>query len=243
MSKANKRPGWPTCFSYWPERHKVGREPESLLPAKCCWILFSGFRGEVENVSPHQMPGQPSCFFNWPEKNTNLVGDVKILLPVKFCWIPFRGFRGEVENVSVNQRPGWPSCFSTVPKNTNLVEDFEILLPVKFCWIPFRGFRGKVENVRDYTRRRTDDMVPTDHDIPFSRTFQGLLRYIFKDFSRTFLCSFKLQFAKKRSSIMDFLNKTYRDHLIFNSPEKWWGGGEIWVCVFIFFRRFAVLWL
>ena len=46
-----------------------------------------------------------------------------------------------------------------------------------------------------YDRRRI--MVPTDHDIPFSRTFQGLLRYIFKDFSRTFLCSFKHPFAKK----------------------------------------------
>ena len=35
-------------------------------------------------------------------------------------------------------------------------------------------------------------MVPTDHDISFLRTFQGLLRYIFKDF----LCSFKHPFAK-----------------------------------------------
>ena len=42
-----------------------------------------------------------------------------------------------------------------------------------------------------------NDMVPTDHDIPFSRTFQGLLRDIFKEFSRTFLCSFKHPFAKK----------------------------------------------
>ena len=33
------------------------------------------------------------------------------------------------------------------------------------------------------------DMVPTDHDIPFSRTFQGLLRYIFKDFSLFFQTS------------------------------------------------------
>ena len=72
-------------------------------------------------------------------------------------------------------------------------------------------------------------MVPTDHDIPFSRTFQGLLRYIFKDFSRTFLCSFKHPFVKKWST-MYFSNKTYRDHLILSSPEKWWG--EIWVCVF-----------
>ena len=40
-------------------------------------------------------------------------------------------------------------------------------------------------------------MVPTDHDIPFSRTFQGLLRYIFKEFSRTFLCSFKTFIREK----------------------------------------------
>ena len=60
-------------------------------------------------------------------------------------------------------------------------------------------------------------MVPTDHDIPFSRTFQGLLRYIFKDFSRTFLCSFKHIFTKKRLT-MDFSNKTYRG-----------GGGDLHV--------------
>ena len=29
-------------------------------------------------------------------------------------------------------------------------------------------------------------MVPTDHDFPFSRSFQGILRFIFKEFSRTF---------------------------------------------------------
>ena len=62
-------------------------------------------------------------------------------------------------------------------------------------------------------------MVPTDHDIPFSRTFLGLLRYIFKEFSRTFLCSFKHPFVKKLST-MDFSKKTYRDHLILSLPEK-----------------------
>ena len=31
---------------------------------------------------------------------------------------------------------------------------------------------------------------------------------------------------------MDFSNKTYRDHLILSSTEKWWGRGEILVCVF-----------
>ena len=81
-------------------------------------------------------------------------------------------------------------------------------------------------------------MVPTDHDIPFSRTFQGLLMYIFKEFSRTLLCSFKRPFMKKLST-MDFSNKTCRDHLILSSPEKWWG--EIWVCVFICFRWFRCI--
>ena len=67
-------------------------------------------------------------------------------------------------------------------------------------------------------------MVPTDHDIPFSRTFQGLLRYIFKEFSRTFLCSFKHPFAKKWST-MDFSNKTYRDHFDLKVCQKNGGGG------------------
>ena len=32
-------------------------------------ILFSGFRGEVENVSANQRPGRPSCFPDRPEKH------------------------------------------------------------------------------------------------------------------------------------------------------------------------------
>ena len=42
-----------------------------------------------------------------------------------------------------------------------------------------------------------DTMVPTDHVRPFSRTFQGLLRFICKDFSRTFLSSFDYRFTQK----------------------------------------------
>ena len=80
----------------------------------------------------------------------------------------------------------------------------------------------------------TKSMVPTDHDIPFSRTFQGLLRYIFKDFSRTFLCSLKHPFAKKWST-MDFSKKTYRDHLISSLLEKCWGGGGRFGYVFLTF--------
>ena len=71
---------------------------EILLPVKFRCIPFSGFRGEVENVSANQRPGRPFCYSIGP-KNTNLVEDIEILLPVKFCRIPFSGFREEVENV------------------------------------------------------------------------------------------------------------------------------------------------
>ena len=45
-----------------------------LLPVKFCWIPFSGFRGEVENVSANQRPGRPSCFSNQPEKHKRCRG-------------------------------------------------------------------------------------------------------------------------------------------------------------------------
>ena len=49
----------------------------------------------------------------------------------------------------------------------------------------------------------------------------------FKDFSRTFEVHFQGLFfvlSNIHSRKMDFSNKTYRDHLIFSSQEKWWGG-------------------
>ena len=102
-----------------PKNTNLVEDVKILLPVKICWILLSGFRGEVKNISANQRSGRPSCFPIGP-KNTNLVEDVKILLPVKFRWIPFSGFRGEVENVSANQRPGQPSCFSDPPEKHKL---------------------------------------------------------------------------------------------------------------------------
>ena len=134
-------------FLISPKIASLVEDVEILLPVKFCWILFSGFRGKVENVSENHRPGQPFCF-PIHLKNTNLVEGVEILLPIKFCQIPFSGFRGEVENVSANQRPGQPFCFFPIGlQNTNMVEGIESLLPVKFCWIPFSGFFREVENV------------------------------------------------------------------------------------------------
>ena len=92
---------------------------EILLPVKFYWNPFSGFRGEVENVSANQRPGR-HLVFPIGLKNTNVVGDVEVLLPVKFPWILFSGFREEVENVSANQRQWRPSCFSDRPEKHKL---------------------------------------------------------------------------------------------------------------------------
>ena len=115
MSKPIRGQGGRLNFPIGPKSTNMVEDSEILLPVRFRWIPFSGFRGEVENVSANKRPGRPSCFSNRP-KNTKLVDDIKISLPVKFRWILFSGFRGEVENVSANQRPGRPSCFSDQPK-------------------------------------------------------------------------------------------------------------------------------
>ena len=40
-----------------------------LLPVKFRWILFSDFRGDIENVSANQRSGRPSCFSDRPKKH------------------------------------------------------------------------------------------------------------------------------------------------------------------------------
>ena len=81
-------------FPISPKNTNLVEHIEILLPVKFLRIPFSGFRGEVKNVSANQRQGRPSWFSNRPEKkNTNLVEHIEILLPVKFRRIPFSGFR------------------------------------------------------------------------------------------------------------------------------------------------------
>ena len=113
---ANQRPGRPSCFSYRPEKHKIGRGRWGLASCQVSLNSDLPFQREKSKMSqPIRSQGGHLVFSIGP-KNTNLVEDIEILLPVKFHWIPFNGFRGEVENVSANQRPGRPSCFSDRPE-------------------------------------------------------------------------------------------------------------------------------
>ena len=84
---------------------------------------------------------------------------------------------------------------------------------------------NKLENITWF------NMVPTDHDIPFSRTFQGLLRYLFKDFSRTFLCSFKHPFEKNDQQWTFQIRHT--ETIWSWVRQKNGGGGGILVYVFL----------
>ena len=134
-------------FLIGPKNANLVEDVEILLLVKFRWIPFSGFRGEVENVSANQRPGWPSCFSGRPEKKK--LGRGRWALAS--CQV-------SLNSVQRFQRRSW-KCLSQSearaailffligPKNANLVEDVEILLLVKFRWIPFSGFRGEVENV------------------------------------------------------------------------------------------------
>ena len=98
MSQPIRGQGDHFVFPISPKNTNLVEGVEILLPIKLRWIQFSGFRGEVENVSANQRLGGHLVFPIGP-KNTNLVKGFEILLPNKFRWIGFSGFREEVENV------------------------------------------------------------------------------------------------------------------------------------------------
>ena len=69
MSQPIRGQGGHLVFLIRPKNTNLVEDVEILLPVKFRWIPFSGFRGEVENVSANQRPGRPSCFSDWPKKH------------------------------------------------------------------------------------------------------------------------------------------------------------------------------
>ena len=74
MSQPIRGQGSHLVFPIVPKNTNFVEDIEILLPVKFRWILFSGFRGEVENVSANQTPGRPSCFSDRPEKHKLVIG-------------------------------------------------------------------------------------------------------------------------------------------------------------------------
>ena len=62
MSQQLRGQGGHLVFSIGPKNTNLVEDVEILLPVKFRWISFSGYRGEVENVSANQRPGRPSWF-------------------------------------------------------------------------------------------------------------------------------------------------------------------------------------
>ena len=69
MSQPIRDQGGHLVFQNCPKITNLIEDVEILLPVKFRKIPFSGFRGEVENVSANQRPGRPSCFSDQPKKH------------------------------------------------------------------------------------------------------------------------------------------------------------------------------
>ena len=147
MSQPIRGRGGHLVFPIGPKNTNLVEDVEILLPIKFRWIPFSGFRGEVENVSANQKPGRPSCFSDRPEKH-KLVRGRWDLASCQVSLNSVQRFQRRSQNMSQPIRgQGGHLTFPIGPKNTNLLEGVEILLPVKFRWILLSGFRGEVKNV------------------------------------------------------------------------------------------------
>ena len=137
LSQLEARP--PSCYSDRPEKNtNLVEDVEFLLPFKLCPIPFSGFRGEVENVSANQRQGRPSCFSDRPEKHNFGTG----CCDLASCQVSLNSVQRFQKMSQPIRGQGGHLVFPIGLKKTYLVEDIEILLPIKFCWILFGGFRG-----------------------------------------------------------------------------------------------------
>ena len=67
MSQPIRGQGGHLVFQIGLKNTNLVDDVEILLPVKFRWIPFSGFRGEVENISANQRPGRPSCFSDRPK--------------------------------------------------------------------------------------------------------------------------------------------------------------------------------
>ena len=98
-------------FPIGPKNTNLVEGVEILLPVKFRWILFSGFREEVENVSANQRPGRPSCFSDRPEKHKLGWGR----LDLDSCQVllnSIQQFQRRSPKYLIQSEARRPSCFS-----------------------------------------------------------------------------------------------------------------------------------
>ena len=119
MSQPIRGQGGHLVFSIGPKNTNLLEGVEILLPIKFRWIRFSGFRGEVENVSANQRPGRPSCFSDRPEKHKLGRGR----LDLAFCQVSLNSvqwFKRRSRKCLSQSEARRPSCFSDRPEKHKL---------------------------------------------------------------------------------------------------------------------------
>ena len=107
------------CLFIGPKNTILEEDVEILLPIKFHWIRFSGFRGEVENVSANQRPGRPSCFSDWPSKHKLGRGR----LDLDSCQVSLNSiqrFQRRSHKYLSQSEARRPSCFSDRPEKHKL---------------------------------------------------------------------------------------------------------------------------
>ena len=106
-------------FQIGPKNTNLVEGVEILLPIKFRWIRFSGFRGEVENVSANQRPGRPSCFSDRPKKHKLGRGR----LDLDSCQVSLNSiqrFQRRSRKYLSQSEARRPSCFSDRPEKHKL---------------------------------------------------------------------------------------------------------------------------
>ena len=105
MSQPIRGQGGHLNFSIDPKNTYLVEDVEILLPVEFHEIPFSGFRGEVENVSANQKPGRPS---RWggvsPFFSRGSGGPPRIFLA--YCYMMFTLYRDQEERFLSSHRRG-----------------------------------------------------------------------------------------------------------------------------------------
>ena len=144
---ANPRPGRPSCFSYLPAKHKLGRGRWDLASCQVSLNSVQRFQRRSRKCLSQSEASAAIFFSNRPKKHKLGRGRWD-LASYQVSLNSVQQFqRGELKKSQQIRGQGGHLVLPIGPKNTNLVEGVEILLPAKFCWIPFSRFRGEVENV------------------------------------------------------------------------------------------------
>ena len=146
MSRLIRGKGGHLVFLIGQKNTNLAEDIEILLPVKFRWIPFSGFRGEVKNVSANRRPGRPPCFSDRSEKHK--IG--KGCRDLASCKVPLNSVQGfqRISRKCLSQSEARAAIlfFPIGPKNTLGRGRWDLASgQVLLNSIP--GFRGEVENV------------------------------------------------------------------------------------------------